>query len=258
MTEPRQISRRLTDKTAVVTGSGRGIGKAAALCLADEGADLVLLERDEAPLAETAEAIAKLGRRVLALKVNCTEEKEVERAFAEARGWSPSMDVLVNNVGQSARERASEFCRSTPDVWRFVIDISLLSTMLCSRQLAPEMRQRGSGKIINISSHVAFTGEVGLADYAAAKMGVLGFTRSLARELAPHGVNVNAICPGAVETRVFDSVSKEAAEELKSTIPLRRFARPEEIGRVVVFLASSDSDFITGQSIIVDGGQWMV
>ncbi len=119
------------------------------------------------------------------------------------------------------------------------------------------MRQRGTGKIVNISSHVAFTAEVGLADYAAAKMGVLGFTRSLARELAPHGVNVNAICPGAVNTRVFDRVSDQAVAELKQAIPMHRFARPAEIGRVVVFLASSDSDFITGQSIIVDGGQWM-
>src|SRR3954454_20499081 len=101
---------RLANKTAAVPGSGRGIGRAAALCLAAEGADLVLLEKDEAPLAETAEAVAKLGRRVLALKVDCTEEPEVERAFAEARGWSPEIDILVNNVGQSARERASEFC----------------------------------------------------------------------------------------------------------------------------------------------------
>jgi NAD(P)-dependent dehydrogenase (short-subunit alcohol dehydrogenase family) len=258
MNEASQTSRQLAGKTAVVTGAGRGIGQATALCLANEGADTVLMERDQAPLAATAAAIAKLGRRVLALKVNCTEEKEVEQAFAEARSWAAGIDILVNNVGQSARERATEFCRSIPEVWRFVLDVSLFSTMLCSRQVAPEMRQRGSGKIVNISSHVAFTGEVGLADYAAAKMGVLGFTRSLAREMAPHGVNVNAVCPGAVETRVFDNVPKESAEELKRAIPMGRFAQPAEIGRVVVFLASSNSDFITGQSIIVDGGQWMI
>ena len=114
------------------------------------------------------------------------------------------------------------------------------------------------GQIINISSHVAFTGNVGAADYAAAKMGVLGFTRSLARELAPHGVNVNAVCPGVVRTRVLDRLSKESVEELRDAVPMRRIAEPEEIGRVVVFLASTDSDFVTGQSIIVDGGQWMI
>ena len=113
---------------------------------------------------------------------------------------------------------------SSPEVWRFVLNVSLFSTLLCSRQVAPHMRQRGTGKIVNISSHVAFTAEVGLADYAAAKMGVLGFTRSLARELAPHGVNVNAICPGAVNTRVFDRVSDQAVAELKQAIPMHRFA----------------------------------
>jgi acetoacetyl-CoA reductase/3-oxoacyl-[acyl-carrier protein] reductase len=249
---------KLAGKTAVITGAGRGIGRAAALCLAAEGADIVLLERERSSLLETSGEIERLGRRALPLEVNCTDEKEVERAFAEARARTGSLDILVNNVGQSARERASEFCQSNSEVWRFVLDVSLFSTLLCSRQVAPEMRRRGSGKIVNISSHVAFTGDVGAADYAAAKAGMLGFTRSLARELAPHGVNVNAICPGVVETRILDLLSKEAIEELRQAVPMRRFAQPEEIGRVVEFLASSDSDFITGQSIIIDGGQWMI
>lgn len=258
MNEANQAAPRLAGRTAVVTGAGRGIGRACALSLAAEGADLVLLERDRDPLRQTAGEVGKLGRRALALEVDCTEEKQVEQAFAEARGFAGGIDILVNNVGQSARERASEFCRSTSEVWRFVLDVSLFSTMLCARQVAPEMRERGAGKIVNISSHVAFTGDIGAADYAAAKMGVLGFTRSLARELAPHGVNVNALCPGVVRTRVLDRLSAEAVEALRQAVPLRRFAEPQEIGRVVVFLASSDSDFITGQSIIVDGGQWMI
>src|SRR5262245_29324514 len=176
-----QSTQRLAGKTAVVTGAGRGIGRAAALCLAGEGADVVLMERDAHPLRETADEIKKLGRRTLQLRVNCTEEKEVQQAFAEARECVGTIDILVNNVGQSARERASEFCESVSEVWRFVLEVSLFSTMLCSRQVAPQMLRRRSGKIVNISSHVAFTGDVGAADYAAAKMGVLGFTRSLAR-----------------------------------------------------------------------------
>ncbi len=256
MTEATE--RQLAGKTAVVTGAGRGIGRASALCMAGAGANVVLMEKDDAPLQEAAEAIEKLGRRALPLQLDCANETEVERAFAAARQHAGRIDILVNNVGQSARERATEFWQSSPEVWRFVLNVSLFATLLCSRQVVPEMRQRGAGKIVNISSHVAFTGEVGLADYAAAKMGVLGFTRSLARELAPHGVNVNAICPGAVNTRVFDRVSDQAVAELKQAIPTHRFARPSEIGRVVVFLASSDSDFITGQSIVVDGGQWML
>jgi acetoacetyl-CoA reductase/3-oxoacyl-[acyl-carrier protein] reductase len=258
MIEPNRSFRRLEGKTAVVTGAGRGIGRACATCLASEGAHLILLERDEAPLEEAAEAIRNLGASALPLRVDCTDEREVEEAFAVARSHAAPIDILVNNVGQSARERSSEFWQSKPEVWRFVLNVSLFSTLLCSRQVVPDMRGRGAGKIVNISSHVAFTGKTGSADYAAAKMGVLGFTRSLARELAPHGVTVNAVCPGVVQTRVLDRLSEEALADLKRSVPMQRFAQPSEIGRAVVFLASNDSDFITGQSIIVDGGQWMV
>jgi acetoacetyl-CoA reductase/3-oxoacyl-[acyl-carrier protein] reductase len=258
MTQSNGSWRRLEGKTAVVTGAGRGIGRACATCLAFEGAHLVLLEKDETPLEEAAEAIRELGAHALPLRVDCTDEKEVEKAFAVAKSRAGQIDILVNNVGQSARERSSEFWQSKPEVWRFVLNVSLFSTLLCSRQIVPDMRRRGSGKIVNISSHVAFTGKTGSADYAAAKMGVVGFTRSLARELAPHGVTVNAVCPGVVQTRVLDRLSEEAVADLRRSVPMQRFAQPAEIGRAVVFFASSDSDFITGQSIIVDGGQWMV
>src|SRR5262249_20167924 len=249
---------RLDGRIAVVTGAGRGIGRACALCLAADGADVVMVERDSEPLHEAADSVRKLGRRALPLQVDCTEEKAVVEAFAKANGEFGRIDILVNNVGQSARERASEFWRSDPEIWRFVVGVSLFSTMLCTRQVVPDMRERRAGRIVSISSHVAFTGEPGLCDYAAAKMGVIGFTRCLSRELAFFGITINVVCPGAVKTRVFDRVTAEAAEELRQKIPMGRFAEPEEIGRVVAFLASDDSSFITGQSIIVDGGQWTV
>ena len=120
------------------------------------------------------------------------------------------------------------------------------------------MRERKSGKIVNVASNAGLAGEIGIADYAAAKMGVIGFTRSLARELAPFGVNVNAICPGVIRTRVVERITPEVVANIERSIPMGRFGEPREIGRAVVFLASSDSDYMTGQSMVMDGGRWMI
>ena len=158
----------------------------------------------------------------------------------------------------SAREKASEFWESKSETWRFVMGVSLFPTMMCARQVVPEMRARGNGKIINTASNAGLAGEIGLTDYAAAKMGVIGFTRSLARELAPFGVNVNAVCPGVIRTRVIERVPADVVSQIENSIPMRRFGEPEEIGRAVVFLASSDSNYMTGQSMVIDGGRWMV
>jgi NAD(P)-dependent dehydrogenase (short-subunit alcohol dehydrogenase family) len=177
---------------------------------------------------------------------------------AAARRRFGRIDILFNNVGQSARERASLFHVSAEETWRFVIEVSLLTTMRATRLVVEEMRARRSGRIVNMSTESAFYGDVGFVDYAAAKMGVVGFTRSLARELAPFQVNVNVVCPGAIRTRAHDRLPREVIDKVRTSVPMGYVAEPEDVAGVVAFLASDDARYITGQSILIDGGRWMI
>ena len=250
--------RRLEGKLAVVTGAANGIGRASALRFASEGANLAILDLEADGLDKVAEEARKGGATVLTIAGDCTDQKTVEEAFRKIYAEFGFIDVLMNNVGQSARERASEFYKSDPEVWRFVIDVSLMSTLIASRQVVPSMREAGRGKIVNVASNAGMAGEIGISEYAAAKMGVIGFTRSLARELAPFKVNVNAVCPGVTKTRVIDRISEEFLEKIRASIPLGYFAEPEDIAAAAAFLASDDSRYMTGQSVVVDGGRWMI
>ena len=249
---------RLAGRIAVVSGAANGIGRASALRLAREGADLVVIDREGDPLAEVARGVEGLGRRVLPITTDWTDATAVRDAFAAARRTFGRVDVLFNNVGQSARERASEFHLSREETWRFVIEVSLLTTMRATREVVEEMRARRSGRIVNMSTESAFYGDIGFVDYAAAKMGVVGFTRSLARELAPFQVNVNAVCPGAIRTRAHDRLPKEVIDRVRNSVPMGYVAEPEDVASVVAFLASDDARYVTGQSILIDGGRWMV
>ncbi len=252
------MSARLEGRIAVVTGSAQGIGRAVALRLARDGAAVAVMDRDGEGAGATAEAIRGWGGRALALAVDCTVEAEVVRAFAGARAAFGRIDILINNVGQSAREQASEFWCSEPDTWRFVIGVSLVSTLLCSRQVVPEMRERRSGKIVNMSSDAALVGDVGFADYAAAKAGVIGFTRALARELAPFQVNVNAVCPGTIRTAAHERLPKAVLDGVRSRVPMGYVAEPEDVAHAVAFLASDEARYITGHTLVVDGGRHML
>jgi NAD(P)-dependent dehydrogenase (short-subunit alcohol dehydrogenase family) len=250
------VQGRLVGRVALVSGAANGIGRASALRLAREGADLVVVDRE--PLDAVRREIESLGRSVLAVEADWTDAAAVRDAFGAARGRFGRIDILFNNVGQSARERASEFHLSAEATWRFVIEISLVTTMRATRLVVEEMRGRRSGRIVNMSTESAFYGDVGFADYAAAKMGVVGFTRSLARELAPYHVNVNAVCPGAIRTRAHDRLPKEVIDRVRTSVPMGFVAEPEDVAGVVAFLASDDARYVTGQSILIDGGRWMV
>lgn len=242
-------------KIAVVTGAGNGIGRAAALAFAQEGADVALLDREADALAGSAELVAAQGVRALPIVGDMTVEAEVETAFARVAAELGPVDVLVNNIGQTARERYSEFWQAKPETLRFVVDVSLMTTLMCTRRVVEEMRRRRTGKIVSISSDSAINGDIGTADYAAAKAGVLGFTRSLARELGPFGINVNAICPGPTNTRAMQRIPPDAFERARSTIPLGAICEPEDIANAILFLASDKARFVTGQTLVVNGGR---
>jgi NAD(P)-dependent dehydrogenase (short-subunit alcohol dehydrogenase family) len=249
---------RLAGRIALVTGAANGIGRASALRLAREGAHLALVDREAEALGAVASAVEALGVPALAIAADWTDGDAVGEAFAAIRRRFGRIDILFNNVGQSARERASEFHASREETWRFVLEVSLLTTMRATRLVVEEMRARGSGRIVNMSTESAFYGDVGFVDYAAAKMGVVGFTRSLARELAPHRVNVNAVCPGAIRTRAHDRLPPEVIDRVRTSVPMGYVAEPEDVAGVVAFLASDDARYITGQSILIDGGRWMI
>ena len=249
-------ARRFLDKTVVITGAAHGIGAATARRFLAEGAQVAAIDREADGFADL-QAQAEDGR-LLAVAGDCTDASALADFHARALATFGPVDVLFNNVGQSGRERAAQFHVSSEDVWRFVFEVSLFTTMRMARLVAPAMRERGFGRIVNMSSDAAFVGDTGLADYAAAKMGVVGFTRTLARELAPFGVTVNAVAPGAIRTRAHDRLAPEVIDRIKAGAPAGFIAEPEDVAGCVAFLASDDARYVTGQTLLIDGGRWMV
>lgn len=249
------MEKELKGRIAVVTGAANGIGRACAIAYAKAGANIVALDREPEALAETAELLRAEGVRVLPLEGDMTKAEIVAETFEKARRDMGEADILLNNIGQTARENYSEFFEAKPETLQFVINVSLMATLLCARQVAPSMRARGSGKIVSISSDSAMNGDIGTVDYAAAKSGVLGFTRGLARELGPFRVNVNAVCPGPTKTRAMQRIPKDAYERARNAIPMGDLCDPEDIANAVVFLSSDRARFITGQTLMVNGGR---
>lgn len=245
----------LAGRIAVVTGAGNGIGRACALAYAHAGADVAAFDREADALAETTALLAAAGARALPVTADMTDPEQVAAAFAQVRRDLGAIDILVNNIGQTARENYSEFWQARPETLQFVIDVSLMTTLMCSRQVVEEMRARRSGKIVSISSDSAFNGDIGTVDYAAAKSGVLGFTRALARELGPFGVNVNAVCPGPTNTRAMQRIPRDSYERARNAIPLGELCEPEDIANAVLFLSGEQARFITGQTLLVNGGR---
>ena len=241
----------LTGRVAVVTGAGRGIGAATARLLAQAGAQVALVDRDAAGVTQTAEQIAVAGGEALAFTNDVTDSFAVERTFDRvAEEWG-RLDVLVNNAG-TLREAPLEDL--TDDDFRDTLDVNLRAAMVCARAAVPHMLRQGRGRILSAASGSTRLGSQGLTAYAAAKAGIVGMTRTWARELGPRGITANAVAPGLIEGETVRTVASEELERTLARIPARRLGRPEEVAAVYLFLSSDLAAFINGAVVGVDGG----
>jgi NAD(P)-dependent dehydrogenase (short-subunit alcohol dehydrogenase family) len=242
----------LAGQAALVTGAGQGIGKAIALRFAQEGADIAVLDVNGETAASTAEDVRALGRRAVVVVVDVSDPDAVEAAVQAVSAELGRLDVLVNNAGV---EKRGAFLEIEPDDWRRQIDVNLSGTFYCSQAAAREMARRGYGRIVNVSSVAGLIGPIDLAAYGAAKAGIVGLTRAAALDLADHGITVNAIAPGPIETELMlGAWSAEALKERPQHAAIPRFGTVEEIAHAALFLAAPDSGFITGVTVSVDGG----
>ena len=245
----------LTGKVALVTGASRGIGQAAAIELAKAGADIIVnFIGNEAVAQETVEAIEALGRKAIKIKANVGDADDVQAMVDEAHATFGHIDILVNNAGIT---RDGLLIRMKDSDWDEVLNINLKGVYLVTKAVAKLMVKQRAGRIINMTSVSGVTGNAGQANYAAAKAGVIGFTKTCAKELAARGITVNAIAPGFIETAMTDVLPEKIKEGIAATVPLGRMGQPEEIAGVVTFLASDFASYITGQVLNVDGGMVM-
>lgn len=242
----------LENKVALVTGAGRGIGRAIALTLAGYGADVAVNYcGSEAKAQETAQEIQALGRRAIIVKADVSVQEDCERMFKEVTEQLGAPDILVNNAGITRDNLA---LRMSAEDFDRVIDTNLKGTFFCMKLAAKQMLRRRSGRIISISSIVGLHGNAGQLNYSAAKAGVVGMTKSLAKELASRGITVNAVAPGYVDTDMTAVLNDAQKEAILTQIPLGKIGTPQDIAEAVAFLASDRAAYITGQVISVDGG----
>ncbi len=245
----------LDKKVALVTGAAQGIGRAIALLLAQKGADIIVSDINLEKAEETAKEIENtMGRRAMAIRANVADTIDVERMVGAILEKFEHIDILVNNAG-IARDKL--ILRMTEEDWDAVLNVNLKGTFNCTKAVVRHMSKQRKGKIVNIASVVGEMGNVGQANYSASKAGVIGFTKTIAREFAKRGININAIAPGYIETPMTEALPEKAKEELKRMIPMERLGRPEDVAEAVLFLVSEVSSYITGQVLNVNGGIYM-
>lgn len=245
----------LKDKVALITGASRGIGKAIALKFAQNGANVIInYSSSQSQAEELKEEIEKIGTKAMIIKCDVSNADEVSQMFSQAEKEFGRLDILVNNAGIT---KDGLILRMNEEDFDKVIAINLKGAFLCARAAAKMMVKQRSGNIINISSVVGIAGNIGQANYAASKAGIIGLTKSLAKELASRNIRVNAIAPGFIKTDMTEVLSDKVKEVMLSSIPLGRFGEADEVANVALFLASNLSSYITGQVIVVDGGMIM-
>jgi len=246
---------KLKDKVVIVTGGASGIGRAICLGMANEGADVVVADIATEQANKVVNEVKAIGCKAIVVKVDITKSQEANQMAKTVLDEFGKIDILVNNAGASEGKKGVPFCESTEETWDWMIALNLKGVRNCTRAVINHMIDKRSGRIISTASIAGVKGTVPLTAYSTAKAGVIGFTKVLAKEVASYGVYVNSVSPGPIETPLFLSAPKENQERRLRGVHLGRLGKPEEIASMVVFLASDDASYITGQNFIVDGGK---
>lgn len=241
----------LSGKSALVTGGGRGIGREIALTLANAGADVAVSDIDEETAQRTSEDIKTLERRSLAIKANVSDSDSVSLMVSSCIETFGKIDILINNAGIT---RDTLLIRMKETDWDVVLNVNLKGAFLCCKEVARPMMKARSGKIVNISSIVGLIGNAGQANYSSAKAGMIGLTKTLARELAGRSINVNAVAPGFIKTAMTDKLPEQDKQTFIESIPMKRIGLPKDVANTILFLVSPLADYITGQVLTIDGG----
>jgi 3-oxoacyl-[acyl-carrier protein] reductase len=242
---------RLKGKKAIVTGAGQGIGRSIALKLAQEGADVAIAEMNPDTGTQTAKEIETLGRNTLSISVDVASQKQVQAMVDRVfRAWK-KIDILVNNAGF---DRPAHLLKTKEEDWEAVLGVHLKGTLNCIQAVVPHMIENGYGKIVNTSSVWGKSGAVSEVSYSTAKAGIIGLTKSVARELGRYQINVNAILPGLILTPTISKMAEKYQTMIVENTPLKRIGQPEEVANVVAFLVSDEASFVTGAMVEVSGG----
>jgi 3-oxoacyl-[acyl-carrier protein] reductase len=245
---------RLKNKVALITGSARGIGRAIAMAYAKEGADIAVADVNIQEAEKTAKDIEALGRKSIALQMDVTDFEKTEEAINKILDKFAKIDILVNNAGIT---KDNLLLRMGQADWDAVLNVNLKGSFNCIKAVSRPMLKARQGRIINIASIIGLIGNPGQANYSASKAGLIALTKTAAKELASRNINVNAVAPGFIQTEMTAKLPDDIKEKMKEAIPLSKFGTPEDVASVCIFLASEDSNYITGQTIVVDGGMVM-